>query len=36
MSVPAAPVVGDIVRYSISPILSRLMWPLLMRKFFGP
>ncbi len=36
MSIPAVPVVGDIVRYSITPILSRLMWPLLMRKLFGP
>jgi pimeloyl-ACP methyl ester carboxylesterase len=36
MAGPAVPLVGDIVRYSISPILSRLMWPLLMRKLFGP
>ncbi len=36
MSAPAVPLVGDIVRYAISPILSRLMWPLLMRKLFGP
>ncbi|MFN4091114.1 MAG: alpha/beta fold hydrolase, partial [Alphaproteobacteria bacterium] len=28
--------VGDIVRYSISPILSRIIWPLIMRKLFGP
>jgi pimeloyl-ACP methyl ester carboxylesterase len=36
MSGPALPLVGDIVRYSISPILSRLAWPLMMRKLFGP
>jgi pimeloyl-ACP methyl ester carboxylesterase len=36
MSVPAVPLVGDVLRYSISPILSRLMWPMLMRKLFGP
>jgi pimeloyl-ACP methyl ester carboxylesterase len=36
MAAPAVPLVGDIMRYSISPILSRLMWPLLMRKIFGP
>lgn len=24
------------MRYTISPILSRLLWPLLMRKIFGP
>ena len=36
MGVPAVPVAGDVIRYTISPILSRLMWPLLMRKIFGP
>ncbi len=36
MSGPAVPLVGDIMRYSISPILSRLIWPLVMRKLFGP
>ena len=36
LSVPAIPLLGDAVRYSISPILSRLMWPLLTRKIFGP
>jgi pimeloyl-ACP methyl ester carboxylesterase len=36
MSAPAVPLVGDIIRYTVSPILSRLMWPLLTRKIFGP
>ena len=36
MSGPAVPLVGDVMRYTISPILSRLMWPLLMRQIFGP
>ncbi|WP_217639963.1 alpha/beta fold hydrolase [Palleronia marisminoris] len=36
MAGPAVPLVGDLMRYTISPILSRLMWPLLMRKIFGP
>ncbi|WP_375263977.1 alpha/beta fold hydrolase [Palleronia sp.] len=36
MAGPAIPLVGDIIRYTISPILSRLMWPLMMRKIFGP
>ncbi|MRX52221.1 alpha/beta fold hydrolase [Paracoccus sp. S-4012] len=36
MGVPAVPVVGDVLRYTISPIVSRLIWPLLMRKIFGP
>jgi pimeloyl-ACP methyl ester carboxylesterase len=29
-------VIGDILSHTISPILGRLAWPLLMRKIFGP
>lgn len=36
MSTPAAPLVGDVIRYSISPIVSRLLWPLMLKKIFGP
>ena len=36
MAVPAVPVVGDAIRYTIAPVVSRLAWPLLMRKIFGP
>ena len=36
LSAPSIPVLGDVLRYTISPILSRLMWPLLLRKLFGP
>src|SRR5215211_1564695 len=36
LSGPAVPVLGDVIRYTISPLLGRLMWPLLMRKMFGP
>ena len=36
LSGPAIPVLGDVVRHTISPLLGRLMWPLLMRKMFGP
>lgn len=32
----AVPVIGDVVRHTLSPILGRLMWPLIMRKIFGP
>jgi pimeloyl-ACP methyl ester carboxylesterase len=35
-SVPAIPGLGDIISYTISPILSRLMWPAMLRKLFGP
>ena len=36
LSGPAVPIIGDILRYTLSPILGRLLWPLLMRKIFGP
>jgi pimeloyl-ACP methyl ester carboxylesterase len=36
LSPPAVPLFGDILRHTLSPLLSRLMWPLLMRKMFGP
>ncbi len=36
MSPPALPIVGDIMRYTLSPVLGRLMWPALLLKIFGP
>ncbi len=36
LSTPAVPLLGDIARYTIAPIASRLAWPVLMRKVFGP
>jgi pimeloyl-ACP methyl ester carboxylesterase len=33
---PAIPVVGDVLRYTISPILARLMTPLAVRHLFAP
>ena len=30
------PVLGDILRYTISPLLGRALWPLVLRKLFGP
>jgi pimeloyl-ACP methyl ester carboxylesterase len=36
LSPPALPVVGDILRYTISPLLGRIMWPGLLRIMFGP
>jgi pimeloyl-ACP methyl ester carboxylesterase len=36
LSGPAVPVIGDVIRYTVSPILSRLLWPFLLRKIFGP
>jgi len=36
LSIPAIPVIGDVVRYAISPLLTRLLWPLLLRRVFRP
>ena len=36
LSAPAMPVLGDVLRYTLSPLISRAMWPLLMAKIFGP
>jgi pimeloyl-ACP methyl ester carboxylesterase len=36
VSAPATPGLGDIVSLTISPIASRLMWPAMLRKMFGP
>jgi pimeloyl-ACP methyl ester carboxylesterase len=36
MSGPAVPVLGDAFRFTLSPILARLMWPVLTRRIFGP
>lgn len=33
---PAIPGFGDILSHTISPILSRLMWPAMLRRLFGP
>jgi pimeloyl-ACP methyl ester carboxylesterase len=33
---PAVPVIGDIMRYTLAPLLGRMMWSLLLRKIFGP
>lgn len=36
LSGPAVPVIGDILSYTVSPFLGRLMWRLVMRGIFGP
>lgn len=36
LSPPAIPFIGDLLSHTISPLLSRLIWPLLLRKIFGP
>jgi pimeloyl-ACP methyl ester carboxylesterase len=36
LALPALPLAGDVIRYSISPVLSRLLWPASIRKLFAP
>jgi pimeloyl-ACP methyl ester carboxylesterase len=36
MSAPAIPGLGDILSNTVSPIVSRLLWPAMLRKMFGP
>ena len=33
---PAIPIIGDLMRYTISPLVSRLLWPLLTKHVFAP
>jgi pimeloyl-ACP methyl ester carboxylesterase len=36
LSAPAVPLVGGVLGNTLSPIISRLMWPLMMTEIFGP
>jgi pimeloyl-ACP methyl ester carboxylesterase len=36
MGVPALPLIGDILSNTLSPLLSRAIWPLMVAKIFGP
>jgi pimeloyl-ACP methyl ester carboxylesterase len=36
LSAPAIPLIGDVLSHTLSPLLGRLMWPLILRKIFGP
>jgi pimeloyl-ACP methyl ester carboxylesterase len=36
LSPPGIPLIGDLLSHTVSPLLSRLMWPLMLRKIFGP
>jgi len=36
MGAPALPIVGDILSQTIAPLLSRVIWPLMLKKIFGP
>lgn len=36
MAAPAVPLLGDLMAYTIAPLVSRLIWPLMLAKVFGP
>jgi pimeloyl-ACP methyl ester carboxylesterase len=36
LSAPAIPLLGDVMRYTLSPLLGRLMLPGMLRRFFAP
>jgi pimeloyl-ACP methyl ester carboxylesterase len=36
LSPPAVPLVGDVMRYTVSPLFSRLVWPGLTKQMFAP
>jgi pimeloyl-ACP methyl ester carboxylesterase len=36
MSVPAIPLLGTLMRHTLSPVVARLLWPLTLRRLFGP
>jgi len=36
MGAPSLPVVGDLLSHTLSPLISRAIWPLMMKKLFGP
>lgn len=35
-STPAIPLIGDLLRYTVSPLLGRLLWPLVVKRTFSP
>jgi pimeloyl-ACP methyl ester carboxylesterase len=36
MGAPALPLIGDILSHTLSPLITRAIWPLMMKKIFGP
>ena len=36
MAAPSLPLIGDILSHTLSPLISRAIWPLMMAKIFGP
>lgn len=36
MAAPAIPGIGHLLRYTVAPLLGRMMWPLLIKRMFAP
>jgi pimeloyl-ACP methyl ester carboxylesterase len=36
LAAPSLPLIGDILSHTLSPLISRVTWPLMMAKIFGP
>lgn len=36
LSPPAIPLIGDLMRYTVSPLIGRMIWPLMKRRIFSP
>ena len=36
MGAPSLPLIGNILSYTLSPMISRAIWPMMMAKIFGP
>lgn len=36
MAPPAIPIIGDLLRYTVSPLMGRLMWPAIVKHMFSP
>lgn len=36
LSTPAVPLIGDLMRYTVSPLIGRAIWPAMKRRLFGP
>lgn len=35
-SAPAVPVLGHLLRYTVAPLIGRMMWPIIVKKMFSP
>jgi pimeloyl-ACP methyl ester carboxylesterase len=36
LSLPAVPLLGSLMRHTLSPLIGRLLWPLMLRRLFAP